>query len=457
MFAAFMLALSMLVFDSQSALGGTMTQLRVGTKIKVGAQRTLLMAGPGRGKTHLLSEFDRSFFVAVESGTTGFSPSYACHFFEVEEGVPAIPRTFATFLQLLARFVELNAPAPGETQRPYAHLMIDSYSAIEDLIHAEVCRQNGARSMEDADYGPKLYMSSIPLWKQVIAAIDTVVTQSGANVWITGHTEEENTANQAGETYKRTTLRVKGSGKSQNDIRSLFTQAMDNVWLLEQQITVKKGGRGQRTVALAGGRIILTQPGDTPGGGSYEAKSRIRVPERIPATQEDIRAAMKAGITRPAKRIKSEIEAVLAKLPEEQRAIIVADLQRTDNAGWLDRTLARAKALLVAVEADAAEDAPDEPEQTPATTAPAVEPAAEKKQDKPAATPVAHEAKPVTTTPAVEGKSEAMRAYMLRLAQATTNADVGRVAVDSAKDQSLTAEERAELPKHIQARRQELK
>jgi hypothetical protein len=439
----------------------TQQKLNIGMRIRIGAQRTLLKGGPGSGKTHLLSEFERSFFLPVESGTTGFSPSYACHFFESEEGVPTIPRSFAALIEMLKLFIMANVLADGASQRPYAHLMIDSVSAVEDLIHAEVCRQNGARSMEDADYGPKLYYATVPLWRQFLAAVDTVVTQSGANVWLTGHTEETSAANQAGETFRKTTLRIKATGKVQDDIRSLITQAFDNDWLLSQQITVKRGGRGQRTVALAGGRIVLTQPGDTPGGGSYEAKSRIRVPERIPATQEDIRAAMKAGVTRPPKRIKIEIEALLKKLPEEQRAIIVADLTRGDSAGWLDRTLARAKALLVAAEAEQAEDAPDEPEQKPVTTTPAVEPVAEKKaapQHEPEQRP-ATTAPAATTTPAVEpreGESEAMAWFRGELAKCLTKKSVGELAVAASKDKRFTNDERTFVNSEIQRARGEL-
>lgn len=430
--------------------------LTIGTRIRIGAQRTLLKGGPGSGKTHLLSEFERSFFIPVESGTTGFSTAYACHFFQVEEGVPAIPRTFAAFLEMLKRFVESNALKEGETQRPYAHLMIDSVSAIEDLIHVEVCRRHGASSMEDAEYGPKLYYATVPLWRQFLAAIDGVVNGSGANVWLTGHTEEAAAANQSGETYRKTTLRIKGTGKAQDDIRSIITQSMDNDWLLAQQITVKRGGRGQRTVAIAGGRTILTQPGDTPGGGSYEAKSRIRVPERIPATQEDIRAAMKAGVTRPPKRILLEIEALLKRLPNEQRAIIEADLKKGDNAGWLDRTLARAKALLVAIEADQVEDAPDEPETKPEATTPAVEPSAEKKE--PASTPATPATPVPTSLPVPAGNiSEAMRELLTKLHIATTAKDIGAIATETAMDGRFTPDERKAANAHIQARRQELK
>lgn len=445
--------------DVWTIMTQTQQQLRIGTRIRMGAQRTILKGGPGSGKTHLLSEFERSFFIPVESGTTGFSPSYACHFFQVEEGVPVVPKTFSAFLDMGKRFIEANVPAAGESARPYAHLMIDSVSAIEDLIHLEVCRQHGARSMEDADYGPKLYYATIPLWHQVLSMIDAVVTQSGANVWITGHTEETSAANQSGETYRKTTLRIKGTGKAQDDIRSLITQAFDNDWLLSQQITVKRGGRGQRTVALAGGRIVLTQPGDTPGGGSYEAKSRIRVPERIPATQEDIREAMRAGVTRPAKRIRTEIEFVMKKLPDEQRKQVEADLTRGDNPGWLDRTLARAKALLVAVEAEQADDAPDEPEAKPATpTSAPVEPVAEKKDPTPLTPALVTTAPKPVSEPVVEaaGISDAMRELNQRLRDARTKKEVGEVAVWASMDKRFSMEERTSANKAIQDRRQEV-
>lgn len=456
--AAMMLLMSIIGFRADVWTIMTQTQqLRIGTRIRMGAQRTILKGGPGSGKTHLLSEFERSFFIPVESGTTGFSPSYACHFFQIEEGIPVVPKSFNEFLGMVKKFVETNVPANGEAQRPYAHLMIDSVSAIEDLIHLEVRRQHGARSMEDADYGPKLYYATIPLWRQVLDALDAVVTQSGANVWVTGHTEETSAANQSGETYRKTTLRIKGTGKAQDDIRSLITQSFDNDWLLTQQITVKKGGRGQRTVALAGGRIVLTQPGDTPGGGSFEAKSRCRVPERIPAAQEDIREAMRAGVTRPAKRIRADIDFLMKKLPDEQRKQIEADLARSENPGWLDRTLARAKALLVAIEAEQAEDAPDEPEVKPTTTAPAMEPVAEKKAPAVTAEP---EVKPTTATATVvelsSDATEQMRELMAKLRDARTKKEVGEVAVWASMDKRFSMEERTIANKAIQDRRQEV-
>lgn len=440
-------------------------QIRIGTILKVSAQKTVVIGDPGSGKTHLLSEFERSFFIPVEGGTTGFSPAYVCHFFEHDDetGTPIVPRSLADLIGIIRRFRDTNVPGENK-QRPYAHLMLDSYSAIEDLIHLEVCRQNGARSLEDSEYGPKLYNATIPLWRQFLAELDAVVSQCGTSVWITGHTEEENTANQIGETYKKKTLRVKGGGKSQSDVRGVFLQWADNMWLLAQQVTVKRGGRGQRTIASAGGRIILTQPGDSPGGGGYEAKSRIRVPERIPAAQEDIRSAMRAGVTRLPARVRAEIESLLKQLPEPQAVEIRADLQKSDKPGWLDRTLGRVKALLVTAAADAADN--EEPEPQTAPTATPVEAPATKSGIEPvgnaAALPVpvvvpALETKPTALPMNVDGASEAMSELLIKLRDARTMKDVGEVAVAASMDRRFTIEERTVANQHIQSRRQELK
>jgi hypothetical protein len=436
---------------------------RVGTSVKASAQKTILMGDPGSGKTHHLSEYEQMFFLPVEGGTTGFSPSAACHFFELENeaGYPIVPRSLAELIEMIRRFREINVPAAGEKRRPYAHLALDSVSAIEDLVHAEVCRQNGVRSLEDSEYGPKLYNATIPIWRQFLAELDAVVALAGASVWLTGHTEEETAANQAGQTFRRKTLRIKGGGKSQSDVRGVLVQWADNLWLLTQQVTVAKGGKGQRTTASAGARVILTQPGEFAGGGSYEAKSRIRVPLRIPAAQEDVRAAMRAGVTRPAARVRADLETVIAQLPPEQAAEIRADVGKSDAPGWLDRTLSRAKAVLVALAADQEDE---DPEQTPADPAapthvePTEAPATKAEQKAPVplastATPPA----PKADEPPREGESEAMRKYRLRLAQATTNTEVGQVAVDSSKDGTLTPDERRALTQDIQARRQELR
>jgi hypothetical protein len=130
--------------------------------------RVLLYGPPKIGKTTLASEFPNPVFVQVEDGTPG--------------GVELTSWRVTTYPEVLEAIAALFS------EHDYKTLVVDSLSALEPLVWAEVCRRNNWPSIEAPGYG-KGYVEADLLWQEFMLAISTLRRERGMIVVLIAHSE----------------------------------------------------------------------------------------------------------------------------------------------------------------------------------------------------------------------------------------------------------------------------
>jgi len=311
------------------------------------AHSFLLTGRPGIGKTYFLTTVDRIFIIPVEEGLKGGSPNHHPARFT------AVPRTLKEFHDALDAFArEVNAPGP-DRKRPYPHLGVDSLSGIEALVHEAACAQEGAAHIESKEYG-KVYAAALQLFSRVMRHLDTI-RRMGTHVWIIAHSQEVQEANDSGDLFKRWDLAFRGADKRAQEARNLWRQWADHVLFLDWDsgVVAKKG---KRTMGQLRARILRCRE-----SGYAFAKTRARIPDTLPATWPDLQKAIASGMPAPEARLRSQVQDLIARLSDENAALIRADLDACKNANALAAALSRAQGML-AVERAAEPEAEPPPE-----------------------------------------------------------------------------------------------
>jgi hypothetical protein len=321
------------------------------------AHSFVLTGRPGIGKTYFVSTIDKAFILPIEEGLKGISPDHRpAHF-------TSTPRNLTELEQALDAFCQLNAPVDGK--RPYAHLALDSLSGIEGLIHEQACAEEGVRHMEGKDFG-KVFAAALPLFARVQKRLDSV-RKTGTHVWLIAHAQETSEANEDGDQFRRWDLAFRGSPSKAAEVRSLWRQWADHVFFLDWDLSVRSQ-KGKRTVGKLRARVLRTRE-----SGFAFAKTRARLPDVLPATWEDLRAAMASGTPAPEGRLRAQLEEVLGKLADEASvATLRRELAKAQGANRVAALLSRAQGFLAVERANGADltGSDGEPEPPAAAAAP---------------------------------------------------------------------------------------
>lgn len=334
--------------------------------------KTILTGESNVGKTHYVSTVDHMFIMPVEQGLKGMSPHHHPGHYDV------FPDTYDELIQGLRYFRDvLNAPVPppegsppeAKARRPYKHFAVDSIAGMERLINLAACGKEGVEHMEAKAYRA-VWSAAQPLHEQVQVELDRI-RGTGVNIWLTALSceayEAAQTGRDAGETYKVKDLAFRGSGKPLDELRILWRGWADNVFYLMKDVRISKGTKNKRTVATAAGRILITE--DT---GLIKAKHRGMLPAQIPATWEDLRSHWIAAIPAKPEKLRAQLDAVLAEISEENRALILPGLSEAGaDAVKLAAVLSRAQgmAAIERSERDDPEEEADEDEKGKTTPA----------------------------------------------------------------------------------------
>jgi hypothetical protein len=260
-------------------------------------------------------------------------------------------------------------------QRPHLHFGIDSLSAMEELVHRAVLGANFVESMADKEYN-ELFTRAIGLWRQVRSELEEI-RSSGVHVWITAHAADSFADSKtSGETFRRADINLRGTGKVLIEIMQFWVGWADNVLHLAHRVAVTKGGKGKLTTASIQATLLYTRI-----SGAFNAKSRHRVPDTVPATFTDWKAAVRKAQPAPTAILRKKIAALLPSIHDDVRPEIEAALAKsTDSAlaGLLQRA-----AGLVSVAGQDVEDAADDEQGAPAKDAAPLKPATAEKTDAP--------------------------------------------------------------------------
>lgn len=294
---------------------------------------TFALYGPPKiGKTTLLCGIPRLFILCPEEGLKRIERP-APHF-------PHAPRTLAELYEAFEVFAEGNRGP----ERPFLHFALDSISWIETMIHNAARAEARTRNL-DADY--KVGWGNVAtLWDELFGRLAALRRRCGVHVWLIAHGEQRSESNAAGETWQKWDLQL------ERKAAALVRRTVDHVFFLNFASRLQKGGRGRRTVGQYTGRVIYTRD-----CADHFAGSRSSVPAEIPADARRLLAALGAGAPAPDAKLRGEIEAILPRLPEDERAAFASALAGARAGGDLARILSEAQSVLALHEEDDGEAA----------------------------------------------------------------------------------------------------
>ena len=163
-----------------------------------------------------------------------------------------------------------------DEKHDFQTVVIDSLSNLESLIHEEVCREYGVRSIEKAAGGfGKGYIEALKYWKALLDILDEINNKRSMLVILTAHVGVQPVKDPENQPYDRTSpdLNRLASG--------LITKWADCVFQAKQQFRVQKL-TDDKAIAMAvgsegGERVIRTI-----GSVAVIAKNRYDLPEYLP-------------------------------------------------------------------------------------------------------------------------------------------------------------------------------
>ncbi len=305
----------------------------------------ILTGRSGIGKTYLTSTIPGRFFICVEQGLSGAAP-------DLIEEIPRFdtqPKSLGEFFEMLAAFKGI-ARADG-----YRHLVVDSLSGIEALVHKQACGSEQVAHMEAKDF-KKVWSAAMPLWQRVQRELDAVRDVGRAHIWLIAHAQETTEVVETGDTFAKFDLAFQGAGKVLAEVRQLWRAWADHVFFLDWQATVRAGRSiGQKAVGEYRSRVLWTR--ETP---RVFAKSRSAVPDKLPATWADLKKALEGSAPTSEQKMRAQIAGLAAQLEQAERALVEADLRSAKTPAALAAVLSRAQGFVSVRQLDdGVPDAPD--------------------------------------------------------------------------------------------------
>jgi hypothetical protein len=214
---------------------------------------------PGAGKTTLASKFPKPLFLLLEQG--------------VPQGttVAAIANT-ANYESVMTALAGIHADPNG-----YQTLVIDTLDSLEGRIHADLCEKSGWKDIETPSYG-KGYVRADAWWRRVLRGLDAIRDKCNMTILLLAHSSIERVDDPRAASYTSCQMRL------HKRARALVMDACDGIFFLSPDLRVVTDDSGfrERTRAVSDSRRFLF----TEGQAAFAAKSRFRMPARIPIPLE---------------------------------------------------------------------------------------------------------------------------------------------------------------------------
>lgn len=219
---------------------------------------TLLYGLPGIGKSTFASAFPSPIFIQTEKGLEdiGVDRFPVCTSWECVNGY---------------------AKALYTEEHNYKTVVVDSLSALEPLIWAQVCEDKGKKNIEDIGYA-KGYVFALDYWRMFVAALDYLRADKNMNIVLIGHSKVSRVNDPEHDPYDQFDIDIDKRASA------FLIRWSDEVFFANYEIfTTEKGeGFNKRVKAIGDGtRKLFT--GERPG---RKAKNRLNMPESIPMTWE---------------------------------------------------------------------------------------------------------------------------------------------------------------------------
>lgn len=239
--------------------------------------RIVVYGPPGVGKTTYAASAPSPVFLALEDGLGTLDVP-------VLAGESGRITSWPEFGEALQLCEELECKT----------IVIDSITAAQDLLFAQVAKEDGAKSIADIAYG-KGYPRALPRWLGMLAKLDDLRSRGKAIILI-GHSQVEPYADPEGEPYDRHALRLHQQAEGKPSLRAATMEWADIVGFATMRSFKRKVGKGfeERTVAVGSDRVLYTTPAP-----ARTVKSRYTLPDELPLEWGALMTALKASMGRP--------------------------------------------------------------------------------------------------------------------------------------------------------------
>ena len=243
-------------------------------KVTASTSPRVLVYGPeGIGKTTLSSEFPNPVFIQIEDGTPG----------DIELTSFGKIATYSGVIEALF--------ALASEDHEYKTVVIDSITAMQDLVYAETCRRGDDEGktyarLEDMPFG-KGYIYAMAVWSELLSALRELRDERGMGYVLIAHSIVAPFKDPETSAYDQYQIAIHASNKPKSDHRGLIQREMDAIILMKKNVVVrgddkagiaaKKEASTVRTRATGGEATIM----HTVGKPAFTAKNRYGMPAQI--------------------------------------------------------------------------------------------------------------------------------------------------------------------------------
>jgi hypothetical protein len=316
---------------------GTESRLSKTIKGKLAVAYRYVMYGPeGVGKSSLAADAPSPIFLDIDDGSAGLD--VARYPFRDEDG-GHVPLTYA---EVIGALEDLEAN-PHE----YKTLVIDTADRLEALMWKHILKRDSVpsalnksgkefHSIEEFGYG-KGYQLAVDEWRELGRRLDALRSKRGMTIVILAHTQIRTFKNPEGEDYDRYSLRI--NEKAAGFLREWadttgFACFEEGGSKLDPDAKAKGYSTGRRLL-----KLVRTA--------TYDAKTRLALPEQVELDPDHPWAPLAAAITKSDAQtpvsLAADIEIELARIGDADISAKVhegvAKAVAENNKGALGRCL----------------------------------------------------------------------------------------------------------------------
>jgi len=221
--------------------------------------KAILYGTPGVGKTTFACNAPDALVFNIEDGLDGIE----CAKYPVEDGRDL----FKSVHEVIAALQVVL-----EDEHEFKTLVIDSVSALERLIWAQICLENGVDSIEKIGFA-KGYKYAQTYWAQIMQYLEAIRNRRNMMVILIGHCEIKQYNDPMTDSYDRYNIKL------HEQARGPLIEWSDMVLFADQEVmTLSKdiGFNQTKNKAVGGHRVIYTVEDPR-----YMAKNRYGLPSKI--------------------------------------------------------------------------------------------------------------------------------------------------------------------------------
>jgi hypothetical protein len=209
--------------------------MKITKGIEVRPLKSTLHGYHGTGKSSLASEWPNPIFIRTEDRVSHIN---------------------ADKFDLCTRLndVQLQLDWLADNEHDYKTVVLDSADWLEALIHQELCREKGKKSVADFGYG-KGYADTEAIFREVLAQLDTLRDEKKMHVIVIAHSEITRFSDPTSEDFDRYQIAM------HKKVSSALAEWSDNIFFLNVPHLIRETKDGtKKGVSGANRHMIYTEP-----------------------------------------------------------------------------------------------------------------------------------------------------------------------------------------------------